>query len=182
MFERLVKNNYPYSSLVYQHRMAPSISGPLMPIFYSLLEDAENVRTYPDVKGCKYNLFFKTHHEPETEVNSMSHCNNFEGDFAVELAAYLCKQGYSGEQITLLCTYSAQSAYVRMSVESRFDLTDTPRVENVDNYQGEENDIVILCLVRSYPSETIGFLAVCSSNCFLDNQTIKLFVHWQKLF
>lgn len=51
MFERLVKNNYPYSSLVYQHRMAPSISGPLMPIFYPLLEDAENVRTYPDVKG-----------------------------------------------------------------------------------------------------------------------------------
>uniref|UniRef100_A0A0M3I8I2 AAA_12 domain-containing protein n=1 Tax=Ascaris lumbricoides TaxID=6252 RepID=A0A0M3I8I2_ASCLU len=165
MFERLVKNNYPYSSLVYQHRMAPSISGPLMPIFYPLLEDAENVRTYPDVKGCKYNLFFKTHHEPETEVNSMSHCNNFEGDFAVELAAYLCKQGYSGEQITLLCTYSAQSAYVRMSVESRFDLTDAPRVENVDNYQGEENDIVILCLVRSYPSETIGFLAVSNRVC-----------------
>uniref|UniRef100_A0A915BXJ0 NFX1-type zinc finger-containing protein 1 n=1 Tax=Parascaris univalens TaxID=6257 RepID=A0A915BXJ0_PARUN len=165
MFERLVKNNYPYSTLVYQHRMAPSISGPLMPFFYPLLEDAENVKTYPNVKGCKYNLFFKTHREPETQIDSMSHCNNFEGDFAVELAAYLCRQGYSGEQITLLCTYAAQSAYVRMSVENRFDFTDTPRVENVDNYQGEENDIVILCLVRSYPSETIGFLAVSNRVC-----------------
>ncbi|VDM37256.1 unnamed protein product [Toxocara canis] len=165
MFERLIKNNFPHSSLVYQHRMAPCISAPLMPHFYPSLEDAENVKVYPRVKGCVNSIFFMSHREPETATVSSSHCNEFEGDFAVELASYLCKQGYLCDQITVLCTYSAQTAYVRALVQTRFGPLDGPRVDTVDNYQGEENDIVILCLVRSCPSATIGFLAESNRIC-----------------
>lgn len=165
MFERLIKNQYPYAMLDYQHRMAPIISKTLMPHFYPTLEDAENVRSYADVKGTLSNLYFISHREQETSIASMSHQNDFEADFAVELAKYFVKQGYECSQITLLCTYSAQCSYVRSLAQSRFSFENFPRVETVDNYQGEENDLVILTLVRSQPSTTIGFLGVANRVC-----------------
>lgn len=63
-------------------------------------------------------------------------------------------------QITLLCTYSAQASYVKSQAISKFGDENCPLVETVDNYQGKENDIIILSLVRSNPSSAIGFLAV----------------------
>ncbi|VDK60180.1 unnamed protein product [Gongylonema pulchrum] len=63
------------------------------------------------------------------------------------------------EEITLLCSYAAQAAYVREEAVKEFGMH-YPLVETVDNYQGEENDIIILSLVRSHPSDAIGFLAV----------------------
>ncbi|VDK44724.1 unnamed protein product [Anisakis simplex] len=160
MFERLIKNNYPCSTLLYQHRMAPCISDTLMPHFYPLLENADVVKEYPDVKGCATNIFMFCHRQPETPIPSLSHRNEFEGDFAFALFNYLLQQGYSPNQITILCTYAAQTGYVKSLLDKRLQLAgDYPRVDNVDAYQGEENDIVILSLVRSSPYDTIGFLA-----------------------
>lgn len=42
----------------------------------------------------------------------------------------------------------------------KFDSESFPLVETIDNYQGNENDIIILSLVRSKPSDGVGFLAV----------------------
>ncbi len=39
------------------------------------------------------------------------------------------------------------------------------RVVNVDNYQGEENEIIILSLVRSNNSGQIGFLKTSNRVC-----------------
>ena len=39
------------------------------------------------------------------------------------------------------------------------------RVTSVDNYQGEENDIIILSLVRSNESNNIGFLKISNRVC-----------------
>jgi superfamily I DNA and/or RNA helicase len=39
------------------------------------------------------------------------------------------------------------------------------RVVNVDNYQGEENDIIILSLVRSNPENQIGYLKISNRVC-----------------
>lgn len=44
----------------------------------------------------------------------------------------------------------------------KFSSANFPLVETVDNYQGKENDIIILSLVRSEPSDSIGFLGVRS--------------------
>lgn len=38
LFERLIKNGYPYKTLVEQHRMRPEISQTLMPMFYKNLK------------------------------------------------------------------------------------------------------------------------------------------------
>jgi helicase required for RNAi-mediated heterochromatin assembly 1 len=39
------------------------------------------------------------------------------------------------------------------------------RVVNVDNYQGEENDIILLSLVRSNPDNNIGYLKISNRVC-----------------
>ena len=39
------------------------------------------------------------------------------------------------------------------------------RISIVDNYQGEENDIILLSLVRSNPSGTVGFLKIDNRIC-----------------
>ena len=39
------------------------------------------------------------------------------------------------------------------------------RVTAVDNYQGEENDVIILSLVRSNEEESVGFLKTDNRVC-----------------
>lgn len=43
LFERLIRNRFPYRMLKNQHRMRPEISRTLMPFFYEELEVSHNV-------------------------------------------------------------------------------------------------------------------------------------------
>lgn len=48
---------------------------------------------------------------------------------------------------------------------------------NVDNYQGEENDIILLSLVRSNPENNIGFLKISNRVCVaLSRARMGLFI------
>jgi hypothetical protein len=53
------------------------------------------------VLGLQKNLFFVTHSMPESsnKDDARSHANNYEAEFAVQLAKYLHKQGYKGSQV-----------------------------------------------------------------------------------
>uniref|UniRef100_A0A1I7VQA9 AAA_11 domain-containing protein n=1 Tax=Loa loa TaxID=7209 RepID=A0A1I7VQA9_LOALO len=176
LFERLIRNNFPYAVLERQHRMAPAISNTFMPEFYPLMKNADNVLSYPDVKGCRKNLYFINHSHEEDVLFSTSHKNSFEGDFMIRLSTYFIQQGYSCSQITLLCAYTAQANYVRTQM-LKFNNSSLPLVETVDNYQGEENDIIILSLIRSQPSNGIGFLGVSNRVCVaLSRSRLGLYV------
>ncbi|KAM3727620.1 NFX1-type zinc finger-containing protein [Dirofilaria immitis] len=165
LFERLIRNDFPYAVLEKQHRMAIAISRTLMPEFYSFLKDGDNVLNYSDVKGCQKNLYFINHVHEEDMLFSTSHRNSFEGDFMVSLFGYFVQQGYACSQITLLCAYTAQASYVRTQMMLKFNNENFPLVETIDNYQGKENDIIILSLVRSEPSSSIGFLGISNRVC-----------------
>uniref|UniRef100_A0A8R1TQL9 NF-X1-type domain-containing protein n=1 Tax=Onchocerca volvulus TaxID=6282 RepID=A0A8R1TQL9_ONCVO len=178
LFERLIRNDFPYITLRKQHRMALTISKTIMPEFYPLIEDADNVLNYPDVRGCRKNLYFISHFHKEDVLLSTSHKNSFEGDFMVSLSAYFVQQGYACSEITLLCAYTAQANYVRTQMMLKFNNESSfPLVETVDNYQGKENDIIILSLVRSQPSDNIGFLRVSNRVCVaLSRSRLGLYV------
>lgn len=51
LFERMVRNSYPYKALLVQHRMSPLISDTLMKHFYPELENGSKVFHYPSVRG-----------------------------------------------------------------------------------------------------------------------------------
>lgn len=164
LFERLIRNNLKFSRLENQHRMLPAISKLLVPHIYKELVDHESVTKYPTIRGVSSNVFFIDHEKLEKSVtDGHSKVNEHEVAFLVEMCRYLIKQGYKREQITILSTYSGQLfSFKKMMPKTEFNGV---RVSTVDNYQGEENDIILLSLVRSNKEGAIGFLGIDNRVC-----------------
>lgn len=156
LFERMANNKIEPKCLSLQHRMRPEISD-MMTIIYPDLLDHDVVKTYDRVRGISKDVYFIDHVEPETpEKDIRSHSNKHEADYIVQLCRYLLLQGYSPSQITVLATYSGQLYELKYRMpKAEFEGV---RVTVVDNYQGEENDIILLSLVRSNPDGTLGFI------------------------
>ena len=91
--------------------------------------------------------------------------NRKEAEFVTGFTCYMIQQGYKPENITILSLYSGQLLHIRkiMRNNNKFNsfqgLLDV-RVQTVDNFQGEENDIIIISLVRSNKEKKIGFLKI----------------------
>lgn len=104
------------------------------------------------------------HTQLETEIkDGKSHENLHEAKFVVALCRYLLHQDYDPEKITILTTYSAQLFCLqKLMLASQFSGV---KVHVVDKYQGEENDIVLLSLVRSNLQGNVGFLKIPNRVC-----------------
>ncbi|XP_061543897.1 NFX1-type zinc finger-containing protein 1 [Phycodurus eques] len=164
MFERLVNMGLPFVRLNQQHRMRPEIARLLTPHIYKDLENHPSVLNFENIKGLKTNLFFVEHNQLEKQFKEgKSHQNLHEATFVVALCRYLLLQEYKPEQITILTTYTAQLQCLRrLMPASQFSGV---RVHVVDKYQGEENDIVLLSLVRSNMQGKVGFLNISNRVC-----------------
>ena len=168
LLERMIEAGVPYNRLSVQHRMRPEISKIFRHI-YDGLEDHASVTEYEDVRGVTKNVFFIDHDVHESvHDNVHSKVNNHEAEFLVELCLYLLRQGHQSSQITILTTYTGQMFVIRDLVKSRkteFPHGLVPRVSSIDNFQGEENDIILLSLVRNNEEERIGFLKIDNRVC-----------------
>lgn len=110
------------------------------------------------------NLFFVKHNFKEEEIkDGKSHLNIHEAEFVVELCKYLLHQEYKPSQITILTTYTGQLFCLRKLMPAK--IFDGVKVHVVDKYQGEENDIVLLSLVRSNKEGRVGFLRIANRIC-----------------
>ncbi|XP_052804207.1 NFX1-type zinc finger-containing protein 1-like isoform X1 [Mya arenaria] len=167
LFERMVKNNFPYDELRSQHRMRPEIAD-IMRIkdLYPGLIDDSCVLCYDPIKGVEGNMFFLDHRNyEEQDAHTRSHINMFEAMFLVELCHYLLLQGYEDSQITILSMYNGQMFKIKHLLQERLNRRSLIRVDNVDNYQGEENDIILLSLVRSNDIGKKGFVGHLNRIC-----------------
>jgi len=163
LFERMVRNNVEQVTLLRQRRMRPHISKLISPL-YPNLENHPHVSTYPDVMGVSANLYLVSHNvleEQDHETNSKS--NIHEALFLARLCEYLLLQGYKPEQITVLTPYCGQVRLLHK--EFRKASSANLRITSVDNFQGEEADIILLSLVRSNAHGDIGFLKVSNRVC-----------------
>ncbi|KAL8625015.1 hypothetical protein ACOMHN_012024 [Nucella lapillus] len=165
LFERMVRNNFPLDCLGYQHRMRPEISRMMkLPDLYPQLQDHEVVKNMPAVKGVGRVVYYVSHSfAEERDEETKSYSNPHEATFLVALCEYLLKQGYRHDQITILTPYSGQIRLMSQEMPRR--TFEGVRVSSVDNYQGEENDIVLLSLVRSNSDNDIGFLKFDNRIC-----------------
>ena len=188
LFERMVNVGIQCEMLNVQHRMRPEIAT-LMKHIYNDLENHESVEKYEDIKGMKKNMFFINHKYMEESSNqSHSHVNEHEAKFLVALCRYLLQQGYKADQITLLTTYTGQMYAIRDCLQEE-DVIKEPlependssvgcvRVTTVDNFQGEENDIILLSLVRSNKDEKVGFIKIVNRACVALSRASKGF-YW----
>ena len=122
----------------------------------------------------------------ELEEDAFSKINPHESRMVAKMVEYLLRQGYQGNEIVVLTPYLAQLRLLKKELEkitsvslSDLDVADfvklgvdpelsirnktsqakpSVRVSTVDNYQGEEADIVIASLVRGNPNGSIGFV------------------------
>ncbi len=121
-------------------------------------------------------------------VDAVSKTNQYEVDMVVATVKYLFQQGYQPSNLVVLTPYLGQLLKIQAALASSwnvfidemdfnearrflqgvdgFDLmtgkgnedSSVIRVATIDNYQGEEADIVIASLVRGNPEYNIGFL------------------------
>ncbi|XP_047195262.1 NFX1-type zinc finger-containing protein 1 [Hippoglossus stenolepis] len=162
MFERLVRMGVPFVRLNYQHRMRPEIARLLTPHIYPELENHPSVFHFDNIKGLNTNIFFVEHNHPE-QTDGTSQQNPHEATFVVALCRYLLLQEYEPEQITILTTYASQLNCLRKLMPAK--QFAGVRVHVVDKYQGEENDIILLSLVRSNLHGKVGFLSIPNRVC-----------------
>ncbi|NXP66262.1 ZNFX1 protein, partial [Chloropsis cyanopogon] len=164
LFERLIKVEFPFVCLKYQHRMRPEIAQLISPHIYQKLENHPSVLEYENIKGVSTNVFFVEHEVPEQEIQEgKSHQNPHEAHFVVELCKYFLCQGYEPSQITILTTYTGQLFCLQKLMPVK--IFEGVKVHVVDKYQGEENDIILLSLVRSNKEERPGFLQIPNRIC-----------------
>ncbi|KAJ8042120.1 NFX1-type zinc finger-containing protein 1 [Holothuria leucospilota] len=166
LFERLIRNGMPCHRLSLQHRMRPEISH-LLKIhkdFYPGLLDHEMVKNYDQVRGIEKDLYFIEHDcQEQHDEENKSRSNLHEATFLTALCKYLLQQGYGADQITILTAYKGQVWNFKNIMDKR--TFEGVRVCPIDNFQGEENDIILFSFVRSNEEGSIGFLKVSNRIC-----------------
>lgn len=113
-----------------------------------------------------------------------SKANRFEAQMCARMVKYLLQQGYKPSQLVVLATYKAQLKLLRECLKdcqfetvlgdldleelemdgdsiggSSHNSAQAVRVATVDNYQGEEADVVIASFVRSNKDGNVGHLS-----------------------
>lgn len=165
LFQRMIELGVPYIMLNQQRRMIPSIRRILTP-FYPELTDhplVTDITKRPPVPGMGgHDTWLFTHNWEEDMDSNLSRFNEQEAQMVVCFFSYLVSNGVKPAQISILTFYNGQRKTILGKLKKHGSITaDSFNVFTVDSYQGEENDIVLLSLVRS-PREnrpwSIGFL------------------------
>ncbi|ROV99204.1 hypothetical protein VPNG_08197 [Cytospora leucostoma] len=166
LFERLVDNGLPYTMLNRQRRMAPELSYIVKQYYPDLMNHpvVEDVANRPPIPGMGFRRsWFFTHEWPEETDADCSKFNMQEAEMVVAFMKYLIQNGIEATQITVLTYYRGQRKKIlqRLRRDSLLLGTNYFNVATVDSYQGEENEVVLLSLVRSPKPHDIcrvGFL------------------------
>jgi helicase required for RNAi-mediated heterochromatin assembly 1 len=165
MFERLVRNGIEYTMLNKQRRMISEIRELLDPFYPNLLDHSsvldrvENRKPVPGMGGR--DSYFFHHQWPESRDDFLSRFNLYEAEMIACFFTYLVLNGVEPSQITVLTFYNGQKKAILQELRGQSELAKNGsrfNVFTVDSYQGEENDIILLSLVRSNIHHNIGFL------------------------
>ena len=155
LFERLIRNDFPNRLLRHQRRMHPDISC-LVEVAHPCLANSPLVHDLEGVRGVPMNAFILSHSQ-HGQSDADTKTNVLEAEMAVAFAEYLLKQGHQAHQITVLSPYIGQVMLLRQLVSQNESVRGVA-ASAVDNFQGEENDVIILSLVRSPEFPRTGFV------------------------
>ncbi|SPQ19196.1 4a3a579f-3665-4edf-b868-af0d4b39d251 [Thermothielavioides terrestris] len=165
LFQRMVNLNMSFVMLKQQRRMKPELRAILNPFYPELVDhpSVESGENRPDVPGMGGRNSWIFHHNWPEDVNSdFSKLNEQEAEMIVHFFAYLVSNGTPAEKITVLTFYKGQRKVLLRKLKRHPSLMGALfNVCTVDSYQGEENDVVLLSMVRS-PQKgrfyAVGFL------------------------
>ena len=178
LMERLINNGFKYSTLMKQNRMRPEFASLLLDIYPHLQSNLDRVSQNEAAKCLLSSAYFWRHEEKEVYDRSAS--NEEEAARAVNLAIFMIEQGIEPCKITILSAYKGQNSLIRKKLraeESQGRLKDVQEKDKkivthtIDNYQGDENDFVIVSLVRSNDKKKLGFLKLLNRRCVAQSRS-----------
>ncbi|KAL2160979.1 hypothetical protein VTH06DRAFT_8691 [Thermothelomyces fergusii] len=165
LFQRMVNLNMPFVMLKQQRRMKPELRYILRPFYPELYDhpSVESLNHRPDVLGMGgRNSWLFDHTWPEDVNSDFSKFNEREAEMITNFFAYLVANGNPSEKITILTFYKGQCKVLSRKLRRHASIMgSTFNVCTVDSYQGEENDVILLSLVRSPQFDrayAVGFL------------------------
>jgi len=170
LFLRFVRLGVPAVDLDMQGRMRPALSK-LWSWRYKALGDMPHVSEPDFYNGCFVRANAGMAHpfqlvdvpdyqgRGESEPNPHFYQNLGEAEYCVALFQYMRLLGYPAEKISILTTYNGQMHLIKDVVQQRCawnPFFGTPgKIATVDKFQGQQNDIILLSLVRT---KTVGHL------------------------
>jgi intron-binding protein aquarius len=160
LFTRLVRLGVPTVDLDGQGRARSSICA-LYKWRYKKLDDLQHILSWNEYKTANAGFAFdyqlinveNFNGIGESEPNPFFYQNLGEAEYVVAVYMYMRLIGYPAEKISILTTYNGQKHLIRDVINSR--CTDNPligrphKVTTVDKYQGQQNDYVLISLVRT---------------------------------
>ena len=178
MMERLIESGFPFKSLAKQNRMRPEFSALLRDIYPNLEDNLPLVLKNEPLKCIEKSMFFWCHDDPEKK--DRTYTNVKEAERVIALVIYLLYHGVHPSDITVLAAYLGQTKLLRNMIKR--EKANTPKlfqevdkdgderecfvqVQTIDMYQGDENEYVIISLVRSNEENRIGFLNKMNRRC-----------------
>lgn len=167
MFTRFIRSGVPYIELNAQGRARSSISA-LYTWRYKQLGNLPNVMDPKSVYHIAnpgflndYQFINVPDYMGRGEYTPMAHFyqNLGEAEYIVAVYQYMRLVGYPASSIAILTTYNGQKALIRDIIRQRclpYSIFGEPsKIETVDKYQGQQNDYILLSLVRT---RTVGHL------------------------
>ncbi|CAD8203492.1 unnamed protein product [Paramecium pentaurelia] len=165
LYERLLQTTQQYIMLNIQYRSMQNLSTVTSQFFYDgKVQDSESVSKmiFPQYLSNKLNnsnnfLFFDVHGGTQFNSNN-SLFNEYEAYGVFYLVCYLL-QDYNNQNekpISIITPYRAQVKLIKKYLyKFNPQILDYVEIDTIDAFQGKENDIMIISLVRS---EGLGFL------------------------
>lgn len=123
LFERLILQGHPHTTLRKQHRMHPDISFLVRELTYPDLEDDPKTSTRESIRGLGDRVIFVNHNHPELhnekiadrrdQGSKSSKENDFEARMVLKTVRFLAQQGYGTKNMVVLTPYLGQLRLVR---------------------------------------------------------------------
>ena len=173
MMERLIMSGMEFKMLEQQCRMRPEFSLMLKDIYPDLRDNKAIVLDENHWQHYCINkpMYFWSHNLQEKKTRSYK--NPDEAKMVVSLAVYLLVNGVKTTQISLLAAYLGQTKVLRDELKEAKKkypklMEQMIQVSTIDMFQGDENDFVIISLVRSNSNGSknrIGFMNEMNRRC-----------------
>ncbi|CAL1394512.1 unnamed protein product [Linum trigynum] len=160
LFTRFVRLGIPYIELNAQGRARPSIAQ-LYNWRYRELGDLPYLRDDPIFRRANsgFSYDYQLVHVPdyhgkgESAPSPWFYQNEGEAEYVVSVYIYMRLLGYPANKISILTTYNGQKLLIRDVINRRcvpYDFIGPPnKVATVDKFQGQQNDFILLSLVRT---------------------------------
>ncbi|KAL1559561.1 RNA helicase aquarius [Salvia divinorum] len=160
LFTRFVRLGIPYIELNAQGRARPSLAR-LYNWRYKDLGDLPYVRENHIFRRANAGFSFDYqlvdvpdyHGRGESAPSPWFYQNEGEAEYVVSVYIYMRLLGYPANKISILTTYNGQKLLIRDVISRRcvpYDFIGPPhKVTTVDKFQGQQNDFVLLSLVRT---------------------------------